>query len=191
MNLTLSETSSNSYIVALESVLTHATQPLESLVIAPNDPKMLSALKMALNNEFAVVLEVSQDVWDFDGKELPQAIEWALEQTDLDQLVLVEHTLAGRRQSRASIAASEAIHSRHDSYQKLVNGVHLNNSRNRAAQDRLAVQVRQVLQIPLVANRCSTGELGVHGLVYRADSGLFLAYDTDYDAFHPLVALRA
>lgn len=188
MSPVLSKTTPNAYIATLDFVLSEATHPIECLVVAHNDPKMLAALRTALANEGAVILEVSQDIWDLDGKQLSEAVEWMLEKTDLKQLVLVGHSLAGGPQSRASLAASASKNGGEDGYKKLLNGVYLNNTRNHAAQERLAMQVQRMSRIPCVASRYTAGELSVHGLLYRVESGVFLAYDTNHDEFRPLVA---
>ncbi len=53
-------------------------------------------------------------------------------------------------------------------------------------QERFAGQVEQLSQIPVVHSRWRDGELAVYALFHRAESGLFLAYDTDTDTFRPL-----
>ncbi|TWT78358.1 Carbonic anhydrase [Posidoniimonas polymericola] len=183
MSVTTLPIPQNPHAAALEAAIAESARPIECLVVAHNDPKMLSDLTAALDGEAAVVLEASQDVWDFDGEHLPTAIAWAVEQTGLHQVVLVGHTLAGGRQSRASLAAAAS----RDSYQTLLSGVQQSNTRILAAQERFALQVQQLLQVPQVANRCSSRELSVHGLLYRAESGVFLAYDAGRDTFRPLL----
>jgi carbonic anhydrase len=188
MTSTISEITCNPHISALETALADAKKTIEFLVIAHNDPEMLSALSSAFAGESAVVLEISQNVWDFEGNQLPEAIEWALEVFDIRHLVLAGHTLAGGPLSRGSLTASATNKSEQDSYGKLIAGARFNNVRNRPAKDRLALQVKQLLELPIVKNRCRNGELSVYGLLYRAESGLFMAYDTNQDTFKPLVA---
>jgi carbonic anhydrase len=148
---------------------------------------MLSALRSALAGEAAVFLEVSQDTWDFEGGQLRETVEWALEQTQIRHLMLVGHSQSGGPRSRVSLAAAESRDVTQGGYGRLVAGVQENNARHRAAQDRLAIHVRQMSDIPLVRDRYSDGELALYSLIYRAENGIFLAYDRQEDQFHPLV----
>ncbi len=188
MTTTFSTTTTNPFIAALETVFGEATKPIEWLVIAHNDPRMLRSLSSALTGESAAVVEISQDAWDFEGKHLPETIEWALQQGAIKNLVLVGNSQAGGSESRAALVASEATNGGQDGYAKLLAGVQRNNARNHQAQERFAAHVQQMSQIPVLHNRWSSGELAVCGLFYRAESGLFLAYDADADTFHPLVS---
>jgi carbonic anhydrase len=188
MAATLATIPCNPHIMALETALAAATRPVEWLVIAHNDPRMLSTLRSALAGESAAVLEVSQELWDFDGRQIPETIEWALTQTPIRHLVLAGHTLAGSPTSRASLSAIAPRNGGQESYSKLLTGAQRNNARNHAAQERMAMQFQQLCQIPLVDARCSSGELHLYALLYRSDSGLFLAYDSHQEQFHPLVA---
>jgi len=183
-------TTSNPHIAALESVFAEATKPIEWLVIAHNDAQMLRSLSSALAGKSAAILELSQDTWDFEDEDLPDTIEWALQQGHLTNLLLAGSSLAGGPMSRASQFASEPISGRGSSYVKLLAGVQRSNTRNRAAQARFAEHIQRMSQIPVVHNRWSSGELAVYGLFYRAESGLFLAYDADADTFRPLLAQR-
>lgn len=185
MTMTLNTTTTNPHIAALETVFDQAAKPIQWLVIAHNDSKMLVSLASALSCESAAVLEVPQNTWDFDGKFLPEAIEWALQQDAVKNLLLVGNSEAPGSEVRASLVADEWGECE-GSYAKLLAGVERKNARNRDAQERFAAHVQQMLQIPVLHHRWSSGELAVYGLFYRSDSGLFLAYDNDADTFRPL-----
>lgn len=182
-----STTTKSPHIEALESVFSKASKPVEWLVIAHNDAQMLRSLSSALTGESAAVLEVSQDNWNFQDKQLPEAIEWTLQRGEIRNLVLVGNSHAGGSECRASMFASEATNGNQFDYAKLIAGVEHDNTRNRDAQKRFAAHVQQMLRIPVVHNHWSNGELQVYGLFYRAENGLFLAYNVDVDAFRPLV----
>ncbi|MCA9212239.1 MAG: hypothetical protein KDB27_04170 [Planctomycetales bacterium] len=185
MATTLLATTANPQIAELENVFGEATKPIEWLVIAHNDSRMLQSLSSALNGESAAILEVSQDNWNFH-KELSDTIDWALQQGDIKNLVLVGSSQAGGAESRASLATSTKEDE--SNYSKLLAGVNRVNDENRDAQERFASLVQQMSQIPVVHNRWSSDKLAVYGLFYRAESGLFLAYDAATDTFRPLVS---
>lgn len=188
MTTTFSAPTTNPHIAALETLFAEATMPIEWLVIAHNDSLMLRSLSSALAGEAAAVLEVSQHEWDFEGEQLPETIEWALQQGQLKHLMLVGNSQAGGPSSRASLVASEETGGNESGCAKLLAGVERNHARTRDAQQRFASHVQQMLQIPVVHHRWSSGELAVYGLFYRADSGLFLAYDMNANSFHALLA---
>lgn len=188
MTTTLFSATSNPHIAALETVFTDVTKPVEWLVIAHNDPQMLRSLSSALTGESAAVLQVSQDTWDFEDGNLAEAIEWALQQDHLKNVLLAGSSQAGGSESRASLVSSKTPQGGKDGYARLLAGVHFNNARNRAAQERFAGHVQRMSQIPVVHNRLSNGELAVYGLFYRTDSGLFAAYDAEAGTFRALVA---
>jgi len=185
MIATLRTASTNPHIAELEAVFDEATKPIEWLVIAHNDSRMLKSLFAALNGESAALLEVSQDTWNF-GKELSETIEWALQQGEIKNLVLVGNSQAGGAESRASLAAPPKVDE--SGYAKLLAGVKQLNAQNRDTQERFASLVQQMSQIPVVHNRWSSDELAIYGLFYRAESGLFLAYDARTDTFSALVS---
>ena len=190
MSTTISTTTTNPHIEALEMILDEAPTPVEWLVIAHNDPQMLRSLSSALSGQSAAVLEVSEDTWDLSGQELSETIQWALERCEINNLVVVGHSQTGGVGSQASfVAAQTELETEFESgHNRLIAGVQRANARNRAAQERFARQVQQMLQIPIVDDRCSKGELTVCALFYRAESGLFLTYNASADTFHALVS---
>ncbi len=188
MNSACSTTTANPHIAALEVAYDSAPEPPEWLVIAHNDLRSLRSLSSALAGQSALFLEVSQDTWDFEGADLPQAIEWALQQGNLKHLVLAGSSTAGGPRSRVTMLASGADSPGKDSYAKLLAGVKSRAARHCDAQDRFAQHVQHMLKIDSVNDRWSNGELAIHCLHYRADSGVFLAYSSKDNSFHPLVA---
>ena len=183
----LSNALANTHIESLEAVFSESKTAIEWLVIAHNDSRMMRSLSDALSRESAAVLEVSQDTWDFGGDELPEAIEWALRQGKVKNVVLVGHSQAGGSASRASLVASTTKAEIRSGNERLIAGVQLANAHNRDAQARFALLVRQMSQIPVVHSRCANGELATYGLFYRAESGLFLAYNGEQDECRPLM----
>lgn len=188
MSTAFPTTANNPHIAALEHVFAKSNDTIEWLVITHNDSKMLRSLHFALGDESAAVLEVSQDTWDFEGKQLAETIEWALQQSEIKNLVLVGNSDAKGPESRASLVASKSNAALEDGYGKLLAGVQSKNARRLEAQERLAANVQQASQIPVVHNRWSNGELAVHGLFYRAETGFFMAYNTETDSFQPAPA---
>ncbi len=180
MTTTLSYTSTNPHIESLETVFADSQSPVEFLVIAHNDSQMVQSLSKAMNNASIAVLEVSQDTWDFDGQQLTEAIEWALQQDDLKNVYLVGYF----QPSQTSIVDQDS--QPQSSFDKLLAGVRQSTNQIQTAQAQFASHVQKLAQIPVVHNRCANDELAVHGLAYRADGGVFLAYDAENDTFHTI-----
>ena len=188
MVTSFSTTTTNPLIAALENAFAEATQPIEWLVITQNDSRMLRSLAPALPRGSAAYLEVPQDAWDFEGKHLPETIEWAFQQADIKHLVLMGNSHAERSPSQASAHSSRANAVREAGRGKLLAGVQLSTARGRDNQMQFATHIHRMLRIPILNSRWSGGELAVYGLFYRAEVGLFLAYDVNADAFRPLAA---
>lgn len=189
MTTTFSTNTTNPHIAALETVFDEAENPIEWLLITHNEPRMIQSLSSALSGEQATMLELSQDTWDFAGNDLAETIEWALQNSEIKNVVLVGHSQTAGSASRASLVVPQQT-KQDDSesgYARLLAGIHRNNVQTRSAQEQFAAHVRQMLQIPVLHNRWSSGELAVYGLFYRAEGGLFLAYDADAGTFRPLV----
>lgn len=180
----------NVHLTAIQAAFSEATSQVEWLVIAHNDSHLIKSLHEALAGTSAAVLEVSQDRWDFTGSDLPEAIQWALDQGGVSNLVLVGHAHAGGADARLSFVepgSPEGDAADHSGYRRLVGGVQRSGQHNRSAQNRFAEQLKQLQELPAANSRQQDGELSVYGLFYRDESGLFLLYDAENDSFHPLL----
>ena len=186
MTPTLLHTAANAHIAALESVYGQAKSPVRWLVIAHNDLRLVNSLSSALADESAAVIQVSQDTWDFKSQGFIETVEWALKQGEVEKLVLVGSSQAAGGLSRASLAPAKMSAQADTGYGKLLAGMHRHNARVCEAQAVFVEQVRELSQIPTVHRRWRNGDLDVYGLFYRAESGLFFAYDADTDTFRPL-----
>ena len=62
---------------------------------------------------------------------------------------------------------------------------------NQRVESRGSRRIRRAGPADVADSRCpqslANGELAVYGLFYRAESGLFLAYDAEQDSFRPLM----
>ena len=183
---TFSLATTNPYIVTLEKMFSEATKPIKWLIISHNDSQMIRSLSSALTGETAVILEVSQDIWDFDKKILFEAIEWVLQHYEINRLLIAGNSRAGGAESRASVVGLDLQMTAKDTDSKLLAGVELYNAQNRESQQRFAAQFQRISEIPTVCSRRLSGELVLYGMLYRAESGCFLLYNLEADTFIPL-----
>ena len=184
MPTTFSTTTSNPHIAALEEVFTKSNNSIEWLVISHDDSRMVRSLCSNLPNKSTAVLEISQSQWDFESKDLAEAFEWALQQSEIKHVVLVGNSQASTSKSRASLVGDGESNG---GFSKLLAGVKRNNAQNGDAQKDFASHVQKMSQIPVLHNRWSNGDLEILGIFYRAESGVFVAYDADSNTFQPLV----
>lgn len=186
MSSTVLYSAMNPHFVALESAFDQASTSVQWLVIAQDDTRLLNLLSAALSGHSAVVLRVSQDVRDFRSREIAEAIEWALQQGEIRNLVLVESSYTGDPMGSAVTISAKKVTHRNSGIDKLISGIQRHVGRNREVQDAFAEQVQCLLQIPAVRGRCDDGTLIVCGLLYRPESGMFLAYEPGSNKFQPL-----
>lgn len=186
MTSTVLYSAMNPHIVALESAFDQASTPIHWLVIAQDDKRLMNLLSAALSGQPAVVLHVSQDVRDFRSREVAEAIEWALQQGEIRNLVLVGSSQAADAMRSAVTVPAKKVTQCNSGIGKLIAGVQHHIGRNREVQDAFAEQVQYLSQIPAVRSRCNDGALNVCGLLYRPESGVFLAYEPGSNTFQPL-----
>lgn len=187
MSTTLSPKTGNSYVAALSKIFDEATTPIRWLVISHNDPQMIRSLSASMANEAVAFLHLSQDTWNFDDDEFIDAIHWALEQDSITNIVLAGSSQAAGSDISVSMTQPD-LRQAENGYAKLLAGVKLQNTRNREASRMFGSQAKQFLQIPVVHNARTKEQLQVHGLFYRVESGLFLAFDFEASEFRPLVS---
>lgn len=181
MNTKLSDTSVSSYVGELRAVFADTERPIEWLLIAHDDDQMLNALLSALSGQSAAVLVVSQDKWTTDWEQLSETIEWALQQSEIKNVVLV-----GQLEAVESLPESPTPKSQ-SGYDRLRLGAQQTNTRTRNAQKEFAAHVDQVAQIPVAHARWSDDALAVYGLFYRCLDGIFLICEPDSDTIRPIV----
>ena len=183
---TFSLTTTNPHIAALEKLFKESAKPIEWLVISHNDSQMIRSLSSALTDEEAVILEFSQDLWDYDENILSQTIEWAVQLHQIKNLVIVGTSQTGGSESRASYVGKENKEKEEDGFASIWAGVQRFNDRNRYAQLRFVSHIQRISENPVVQSRWSNRELAFYGLFYRAESGAYLSYDLELDTFLPL-----
>jgi len=187
MTATLSVKTLNPYITAVEAALHGETTPAQWLAIVHNDSRLKSTLPADWAGASAALLPVSQDHWDFRPEgQLAEAITWALQQGEIDSLLLVGSSQVGGAILPSLCAAPGTKSAVALGYGRLLAGTARRQAQNRHAQERFADQFEQLLQIRGVQIRSREGSLTVHGLFYRDESGLFLAFDPENRTFRAL-----
>jgi hypothetical protein len=186
MTSTLLNTTDNEHIAVLESAFDQATEPVQWLVITHDSHRLMNSLSRALAGKSTAVLEASQDCWDFSNSKYIEAIEWAIQQGAITNLVLI-----GASPDRTPYSRYRADRVRSGSgYERLVKGIEDHTARMHEAQKRFSQHIQTLSQLPLVRRLECEGMMVLHGLFYREESGLFLLYDRESDCFQPLLVQR-
>ncbi|TWU29994.1 hypothetical protein [Bythopirellula polymerisocia] len=164
-------------------ILDNSSASIETLVIALDDPYLIRCLRESLSNESAALLPISEDSLNQDGQSLAQEIERALHKLDLSSIVFVGHSMS-RWACRKGVSSSTGGNG---DFSSVISGVKHFQSQSQESQKRFVSQFQQLAEIPVIASRVNCEELAISGLFYRAESGLFLAYDPALDQFQPLL----
>lgn len=183
---TNSFTSTNPHIAALEPAFAKSARPIEWLVIAHSDPRLIKSLSSALAGHSAAVLELPQKQWDFDGDDFSETVEWAMRKGDIQIMVLVGSSQSGSATRGVSLRATRSKGQVEDGYAALLERVQRHLARVSDVQHEFAGHVQQLSRLPVVHSRWASQQLEVCGLFYRAEAGLFLYYDPQADKFAPL-----
>lgn len=176
MSTTFSAASPNAFIEALEPVFDNVEKPVETIVIADMDEKLLRSLSHALGDRPAAVLGVSSDRWDLQDRQFSEMVEWALQQSDIQSLVLAGNP-------GVNIAAHDS--SSEGGYAGKLKDAQERNAGRRASQEQLASCLQQLSGIPVIHDRWSNGELAVFGLFYLSETGFFLTCNAGSSVFRP------
>lgn len=187
MSMTLTYQTSNCYLNALQKVIDEVTNPIECLVIADRDPQLIRSLSASLDDEKTAFLNVAQEYWDFSDQEFADAIEWILQQGTITNVVLAGTSQMVRDKITALSTRSDSLKAE-VGYNKLLAGVERQNIRNREAASWFVSQVQELLRVPAIYKYWSEKQLQVHGLFYRVESGLFLAYNLETHELRPLIS---
>lgn len=179
--------SSNPHINTLEQLLATSYRLPEWLIITHDDLRMVRSLSAAVDGKGAAMLRIPQESWDF--RLLGEAIQWAMAHGTITDIVLAAHSQAySTAELPPSMGAGMEPAAFRDGYERLIDGVQRHQLEMVAAASRFSLQMRQLSEIPAVADRVASSDLTLHGLMYRADSGLFLAYCAEQQKLSPLLA---
>jgi hypothetical protein len=154
------------------------------LVVAHNDSAMIRHLWEVIDPWTAAVLQVPQPDWDFSHTELAEAVDWALNYTQIQHLMLLGHSGAWR--SRVATAAYGVVPgddslgaSGHNAewFDRMVDRAANAQQQLQRSKQLFAKQVEKVGKIERLQSAVSTGRLKLHAAFYMSHSGSFLPFD--------------
>ncbi len=185
MTTTLSSQNVNKYINTLELISGARDHSIDCLVIVHDDANLSNALSEALQGSPSAILEIPQDKWDFTKKEFTEAITWAIQKLEIQQLLLVGNVNESALNKVSSVSSTPTLKSV-PGFHKLLAGVRNYIDYNCRARERFVKHVEQMTLIPQAEGRWLNGALSICGLLYQSENRLFLAYDAAKRTFEPL-----
>ena len=171
---------SNLYMQRMKEVCSQADVPISWAVFADDDPVMLRRLAGALQREAAVILPIPQYLWAAGDDLIKESILWISGERGIGDLVLVGNSAAGISVSEPFVAGQPA---RRENTEELITRVHRVQRLRAQIEENFAKQVSSLLATPEIVRAVARGTLRMHALYYRAESGVFAAYDPQTSSF--------
>lgn len=175
---------SNLHLQRMKEVCSKTDLPISWVVFADDDPVMLRRLAGALQREAAVILPIPQALWDADDALLEDAILWLIGERGIGNLVLVGNSAAGASVSEPFVTGQSA---RRENPKELFTQVHRAQRLKAQVEEHFARQVGSLLAVPEIDLAVARGTLRIHALYYRAEIGVFAAYDPRTHSFRVLI----
>ncbi len=175
---------SNRHVQRLKQAVSQSDKTPTWAVFADDNPVMLRQLTAALDKESAVILPVPQSLWDAADHLLEDAVVWSVEEAAVNTLVIVGNSTACIAQHEPVLAGTTALEEQQDC---LLSRVRSFEQKQSQAEKYFSHQVQSLLALPQVSTRLAHGKLTIHCLYYRAESGVFAAYNPVSGAFRALI----
>ncbi|QDU89100.1 hypothetical protein Pla175_24860 [Pirellulimonas nuda] len=174
----------NRLVQNLKKVVQQADRSITWAVFADDDPLMLRRLGEALGKESAAIIPAPQNLWSCGGHALEDAVVWAINELAVVSVVLVGSSAAGVPVSDPILAGRAAAD---ESENTLLASVRASERKRRLAQEDFSQQVQSLVNVHEVGHRVARGSLALHCLFYRAESGVFTAFDPRDGSFRALI----
>lgn len=176
---------SNRLVQKLKKVVQQADRSISWAVFADDDPLMLQRLGEALRKESAAIIPAPQNLWSCGGDTLEDAVVWAIEELGISYVVLVGSSAAGVPVSDPILAGRAAAD---EGEIKLLASVRASERKRRLAEEDFSQQVYALVNVHEIGDRLVRGSLALHCLFYRAESGVFTAFDLRDGSFRALIS---
>jgi carbonic anhydrase len=181
----------NVHIDNLKSALEEAgPAELDYVVLAHPDNRMVAKLQKAFENSSIAVVSLPQNCWALDDASMSEFVEWTLSETTAKGIVLVGHSQGGTPSEAIQVCPTGQVLPANQSSNRV------GSLKSRVSQARECVKANEehfVAELKCLQGKVSlqNGRVAnpdfVQGLFYRAESGVFCAYDSEAKQFHALI----
>jgi carbonic anhydrase len=188
-SLTQQTPTSNPHITSLQKLFADQTATLDWLVIAHNDPIMSRRLADVVQGKRAAMLNINQADWDLGGTELPEAVEWSIDEAGVQHLLIVGHSQADARAAQVTWMGDHSgmpESQPQTAYDRLLAGANRFQAEIQQAKDHFAEQIEHLSAWKELHDAMIAGRLQLHALFYLAPSGTFLIYEPASRVFKPI-----
>lgn len=180
------------YAELLRNHLDHSgVDRVDFLVLVHDDEQLIDRLLQAMGNYSVALIRIPQSTWEMDDESLDELFRFAVNELDVDRIVLVGHSLGGtpgekvmvvpeRRDGGSGQNASSPVKPTLEEYLAEF------RTRMKACELHFQEQFERIRNHPRVADQTLAGELGLGGLFYRCDTDLFSVYHPGKREFQPL-----
>jgi hypothetical protein len=163
------------------------------LVLAHDDAYMLNQLDEAFPESVLAVIALSQHLWPREEERLAEALDWAIRELRVKGVMLVGHSqggipadpvrlLGGKARpvpgSKATAGASSS---------SPLDPLKWAQSQSLSVQNYVEGQMERLSRLAGLEPHPARQQVPLHGLFYRAESGIFNVYDWRQRVFRPLL----
>jgi carbonic anhydrase len=183
----------NPYIHQMRRTLQqHQPGAVDWLVLAHNDSQLLSRVNEAFPHSVLAVIALPQSHWQLDEQRISEAVDWAIQELGVKGVLLVGHSQGEMAEEPIRLLGGKSKTRMHQpdiaaKSNSLLDRVRKTQLRAESLQRQLAGQIEKLCRLTAVQTHMIRHHLQLHGLFYRAESGVFYAYDLQQRNFRPLL----
>ncbi len=163
---------------------------IDWLVFAHNDAQLLARLDQAFPESVLAVIVLPQNRWQMQEEMMADVITWAIRDVGVKGVLLVGHSQAQEPPEMIKLLGGKAAKANKKpaktSTNTLLQRIQKAQTQSADLQNQLATQVDRLSHMTLIQSKLIMNEMQLHGLFYRAESGLFYIYDQQHRGFRPL-----
>ncbi len=190
-SLTDPATIDNQIATLKEKLTSVETRELDYLILAHSDDRMVLRLNEAFAGKSIAAVTQPQSGWDMESEDVAELIEWAANETGVKKVLLVGSSQGGTGQTDVQVCPSGVAHgteldssTRSMSIKERVNFARNCSKKN---EDHFTKSIAQLRDAVSTQNGRIANPDFVQGLFYRAESGVFCAYDCQTGQFRPIL----
>lgn len=168
----------NNTASSLRNVIEQKSESLQWLVVADDQPQLLSRLRSGLVDEQTAIVTAPQSSWDLGGQEFIAGLEELLSGQQPSHLLLAGDSLADFETVAESDAAIDgAGQSEAAASNRIFNGARKVQLRIKQAKRHLIQQVTRLCQHDGVREALESGKLTLHVLFLHVETNEFFRFD--------------
>ena len=177
-------TENNRHVRNLKQLVEKSEHHISCAVFADDDPALLRQLREAFRKESGAIIPAPQILWGGGEYALQEAVVWSVEEAAVTCLVLVGNSAAGDSLSEPTLTDRTVV----DAAERgPLASARTAATKRRLAEEHFLQHVQALLTAPEISVPLARGKLTLYCLFYRAESGVFSAYDPASGSFRALL----